>query len=867
MSGNWTYFPPTGAGGSGTNDYDKDTFPDYSLDANNNTGFTDTALTNPLAQYFGNPDAVFYGQKRLVVDYITLLDASKWINAEPTYIVTFTERTPGIVAYCGGNVRFAKRDRGGAIILSGNDSFFGVSGFVRRVGFLNRQIDTATRNMTYLIDGVSAGNVDTGSFSTGAGFDNQINPNAILYTGSLQSRDIHDFRVVGTENVTYEFSGVVVYNENASTSLDVLPGKTYINKTKVESLASAAITLPALSASFTHLGAVSNIYKTSSASYSINTFNIPVIAAACSGSSGTNLLSAAVGTGASFPQNTGVLIQQGTTFLRAFVQSQSSDVLTLSPTLPFGISGATLTRLFQVGPSIAIDKTLFKLDYSWTPGSGGLFYEFNGTTYGVGASVPAGLLNKQLLGDAGAQTSSWYWRTPDERYAILGSRLTVSASNGSPVFAGLSGATASITAYGDFNAAEVIMYNSGVSNLITTAIVAQGFSSTVSVSGATQGTYPVQIMTNSGIGQQAFRLSMFATFGTGFTGILSGIQRINFYKYAGPTLVGGELARLEQTQTQVVPSGFTTSSQVGLGSVNRFFANQFRFEGTWAQAALSSTLFINSSELNSGIWRSSSAGAAAEMTIYGNGFALMTEPNTPTFLTTLNGASIGVTPNTFVTLALFGPNKLRFLPQGSPTFGLNGIEVYSQTRPLINLRTSFADVSTVNGIIDGARIKPYSLPKTALKKRQLMTNTFNSDASGADFAADAASSGQLYTETGISSGSSRTNIVSCSILGSARPVLLVLGTTDRAGNNLFVNTAAGTSPGVTIDFLRNGRIIKQITDSIQIVGGGTGAILKGGGYVAIDENPPEGRNTYSINVTFGNGTYSIINAQLIAVEL
>ncbi|MCA2656864.1 hypothetical protein, partial [Microcystis sp. M061S2] len=196
MSGNWTYFPPVGSGGSGANDYDRDTFPDYSLNANSNAGLTDNAQTNPLRFFFGNPDVVRYGGRELEFDSIALIeDTTRWIDGDPTFEIKLKDEPGDVFVYAVGNVTLEDMDGGyKKVRLQGAGARIGVTGVLRRANFISQSYSNLSAAQSF-VDGV----LETSGLNAFAGEPTirSLRVSRQLYLGSrtLQTINLHTFEI------------------------------------------------------------------------------------------------------------------------------------------------------------------------------------------------------------------------------------------------------------------------------------------------------------------------------------------------------------------------------------------------------------------------------------------------------------------------------------------------------------------------------------------------------------------------------------------------------------------------------------------------------------------------------------------------
>ena len=880
MSGNWTYFPPVGSGGSGANDYDRDTFPDYSLNANSNSGLTDNASTNPLRFFFGNPDVVRFGARELEFDSIALIeDTTRWVDGDPTWEVRLKNDPGDVYVYAVGNVIFEEMDGGyKKLRLQGAGSRIGVTGVLRRANFISMSQTNLAAAQSFV-----DGSVETTGLNAFAGEPTvrslRVGRQFLLGSRTLQTNNLHTYEIrcpnFDGGSAGLEITGVAVYSENASVNIEAGPGRTYVNKNKIESVVAAALPVPAtLSASFVHLGAVHNIRKITGGSYAISTFEVPVLAAAASGSTGTNLVSVGTGLGGSFPLGSGVMIQQGSTILQSFVVNQSSDVLTLGTTLPFTLSGATITQAFVSGPSFTIDPNRFELVGVWDPRNYVSQTVTTSGTNGLGSTnvlFPAseGVTNR-VIGFKDPQNNLMF--TTSNTGFVQNTFQTVSYIPTPLLWAQRFAGGVSLALIGNFEAAEVEFYAAGTGNTLGYQFGVDGlntFTGTI-IPGVTGGYFSFPVVSNAGIGLHG--LSIAWQTGATLSSIERvGLSRIKLYRHRGPSMIGGELARFEQTQSFVPSNGATLSWAPSRGSVEKIFPDEIAYDGNWfPDVSSGATTF-------SGIqYRNNAAPASARFDFFGDRLLLNGIQNSGTsYIATVNGASFGIPLNTIVTLPSYGLNSVQLTVQaGTSLLQIQGAEILNSFKPIETLRTSFSSVDLVNGIIDGKRIKDKSINRRALKPRKIPFNKLvgTGIANNGSFLQDdleGVAVSNLYFAAAVPGGGTVSRVVELTVNCSGSPVLFYVTAGNTAGSpirNASLPPVGGIS-GYTFTLKRNplnGVTIATERKFVQSTGVQSQADT--GSFFVMDVNPPPGKNTYFVDVTYDAGTYNA-DMVMIAMEL
>lgn len=616
QSGNFTFFTNSGGGGgSGSGDFVTDAFSDISLPATTNTGFSSTALKNPLNGYFADDNSVKLGAKTLWINDLVLIeDETQWINNKPTYEVIFNEYFPGVKAYAAGGIKLLNNPQGLSVSVRNIDDMFGVSGVIRRVAFLlNTSTDTGTAD--FVVDGVDSGSDAT--FGGATSFSNQAGINAFLapYNSSTQDYNIHDYRLTANQNLTLSVAGIVVYFENSGANVDIFPGTTYVNKTKVTTTAGATTSVPSFSG---RKGGVSLFYLTSNGVYTTDNLIVPGVSTTASGSATS--IDVTTGHGSSFPVGTGVVGVAGTSFYVGTVQSVSTDTLTVSPSLGFTLSSALLYSAWNSSSTATISQTLYIKKAVFDPGQGNVFIDTNG--FGING-----------VGD-------FYYSDKLKQYRIWGDNLTYAAMDGFYGI-GFTGTGGYLQCEGNFSAAEIEFISPpGVTGIVHGTFGINGVAGTWGTNEALNGNTRKTIFTNAGPGWNRFVFSAGSSFGSAV------ISSINLYQNSyNQGITFGKLAYLP-TQVTEATRGAISSTISSLGVYQRVFADEMYLTGAWTRG----TTHIYAG----GVYYSgTSTNALATVYYYGTNFGFIGTPGASTPIT-LDGTVVGSSMNVMNSVATLG---------------------------------------------------------------------------------------------------------------------------------------------------------------------------------------------------------------------
>lgn len=614
-SGNFTIFGTSvsGAAANSNSEYLNSNFLNTTENANSNQGFTSTALTNPSSFYFTNDDMPRYQAKTVYVNDLVLLeDRSRWVNNKPTYQIVWSEPQPHIQGYAWGNIRLKNSNFGKCVSVIDIDDGIAICGVIRQVGWMVNPVNLATATADKWTDGVdlsqtiSFADAPLDSMSTGY---NKYN--VYWHSSSLQTRNIHEYRLLANQYQALTVSGVVAYFENSTSDIDQFPGTSYVTMYRQSTSVGTHIATPSISG---NIGGRSSIAKTLLNTYQTNTSTIPYINTVANGASGTNLVTVTTGQGGSFPIGCGVAAILGTTNYIGTVTNQSTDTLTVSPTLPFGISGL-LFRSWQAGPTFSISASLYTKAFTIDPVLSNTIADGNG--FGENA------------------TGALAYSHPENKYRIWGSNLTIQPIEGYKGFGFISNTLGFFQVDGNFCAAEIEIAGAGIIhgtfaiNGVPAWGLNEGFSSILRKT----------VFTNAGAGWNSFSF----TPGTSF--INTSFFRINLYNQVDS--VGMTNTLLGSLDTNVTPMNrfgdVSNATLTPMGNWQRIFADQCYFSGPWSRGVTSGVAggvqFIGSS-----------TNAALNFQYFGTDFAVLGAVSSSAVLT-LDGAPVGCSLNLRIPVA------------------------------------------------------------------------------------------------------------------------------------------------------------------------------------------------------------------------
>lgn len=639
VSGNFTLFTNGSGGGSaGAGDFVADAFSDISLPANNNTGLSSTALKNPLGGYFANDDSVKLEVKTLwVKDLVLLEDETLWIDNKPTYEVIFNESFPGVKAYCAGGIKLLNSPQGLSVSLRNIDDLFGVSGVIRRVAFL-LNTNTATGTADFVVDGSDTGTDAT--FGTATGFSNQAGINAFLapYNGTQQDKDIHDYRLTANQALTLSVAGIVVYFENSGANVDIFPGVTYVDKTKVTTTNGATTAIPTFTG---RKGGVSLFYKTSGGVYTVDNLIVPGISTTASGAATS--IDVSTGHGSSFPVGSGVVAVMGTSFYVGTVTAVSTDTLTVFPSQGFTLSSALLYKNWFASSTAVISQTLYAKAFTFDPGQGNVFLDTNG--FGING-----------VGD-------FYYSDSLKRYRVWGDNLTFTAMDGIQGI-GFTGTGGYLQIEGNFSAAEMEFASPpGVTGTIHGTFGINGVGGCWGTNEALNGRARKTIFTEAGPGWNRIVFNAGSSFGAA---VISGV---NFYQNTYSNgVTAGQLAYLP-TQVSETTRGAISATVSSLGVYQRVFADEMYLTGAWTRG----TTHIYAGGV---FYSGTSTNALATVYYYGTNFGFIGTPGASVAIS-LDGSAAGTSMNVMVSVATLGFHTVTLSNAGLTTT----ISAFDYVRP------------------------------------------------------------------------------------------------------------------------------------------------------------------------------------------
>lgn len=648
MGDNFTLFQNAGGSSSGGSaEYVKDAFQDISMPANTNAGYTSTVLTNPNSQYFQNDDQPRYLVKTLYIkDLVEIQDRTKWINNQITYEIIWNENCPAAKGYIVGNARLRNFQNGKTVEITNIDNLVGVTGVIRQIAWIINPTSVATGTADLITDGV-----DTGSDASfgGAEVSNQYNGlnefNLVLHNTVKSSQNIHDYRLQANETSTLNVCGVVCYFENTASNIDCFPGSTYVDKDKKTSTANQGVTLPIMSG---RLGGRSVISKNTSAGYDLSTIEPNSVSTIGAGSINTNLINTSTGHGASFPVGTMFgAIASGTSFYFGIVTNQSTDTLTVAPTLGFGLSGP-LFKTHYAGPTLGINASLYILDKSLITTQLNNSYDQNG--FGING------------------TGDYYYSDPQGKYRVWGDNLQVLSTYGFPGITFQGATSGFIQIDGSFAAAEIELVGAGINNH---TVYVNGLTAFTMNSGLT-GVLKRTIFTDSGPGRNSIVIAP----GTSLSNTV--ITNINLYQMRNPIGVTTGLLAQFDTFMDRIPRAAANATLMDLGSAQRIYADQAYFSGPWTRGTTHTVA--------GGVYYiGTSSNSALKFQYYGTDFAMVGTIGNST-ICAIDGASINSSFGVYKSATL-GWHSVQITNQGSSGPILSAIDyIRPSTSEILNLQ-------------------------------------------------------------------------------------------------------------------------------------------------------------------------------------
>lgn len=726
-----TFFPQqSGSTVAQSPDFVKDSFSDYSLAATNNTSLTSTVSTNPKNDFFANTDSPRFSAKTLrIKDLIVEDDSSKWVNGAKTYRIVFYDQDPNFQAYAYGNISLVKySDTKVGLVVNSATSGVGISGVVRKAGFIcNTSIGTATARI--YVDGAFVSSNDYGGqglYTDGAtvGYDfSAFEPykQHVIDSGSIQTNNIHNYEiradVVGTAPgnpgiAALTILGVIVYCENATQNVECPPGVSYVDKSKVTTTSGNALTIPALNASLFHLGSKTSFFKTSAGPFGASLFQVPLMQSTATGLSGTNLVSTGLNQGQSYPIGTGINIQTGSSNYIGIVTSQSTDTLTVNPTLVYGVAGGTLTKLFYASSTASISATTFYKAWTWDPVR----------TFGqIQQGGPLGL----TTGQGAVNVTLPIFVVPFVQHAKMFmvepicNNVTTSQLPLVNSVAGVGGWRGPFRISGDAQALEVEMFI-GTSGIVSGTFTIDGFNAygislaSGSTTGQTTSIFKLPISTEMGIGWHTLKFESNA----GSTNYL--VTAVNGYKYRGPSTAPGYMSSVEQTQSFV--DGISVDKNF-LGTNEIIPASQMYLKGGWGaqfRAGRDILLYSSFKGYFFGLGFSSNSftdpNSVMRTEFYGNRFCIHgTLFASSSFLVSLNGASFGAPFNTVVSTGTTDGFNIVTVTRQVGTLAISALSYGKTYNDMVNAQNFNAIPSLLE--LPGSQIKENSISVRKAQRR------------------------------------------------------------------------------------------------------------------------------------------------------
>lgn len=571
-----------GGSGSGSNLFDQTSFQDTSLPASNNSGLTDTVGTNPLGSYFGNDLAPKWMAKTLWIrDLVRVEDRSLWINGKPTYKVIWNESFPGANGYLFGDIVSTGTGENKLCLLSGVGDGFGVGGVIRRVQWIFKPSTNLSTVAQQVVDGVNTTTLSVGGLPTAdASFTYPPKSvySAFVHAAANETHDLHDYRVLATQYSCLQVEGVVVYYDIAGDGIECFPGTGYLNKSQV-SPSGSSLAFPTGASTF--LGGVAGIQFLSQGSFGLTSTMVPSTSSIAIGTINTNLLSLSTGTGASFPVGSAVYVPTGSSYYLGVVSNVSSDVITVGPTLPVGLSG-TISQIFKAGASFTIGSTIYKASLDYQP---------TVQNRGMGSSM---LPSPDLLINQSSPYLNWrVWGFTHQ--FVQGTSLSAGFSTYTDGLSGVtvglvpSGVSSFLQIDGRFSALET-EWMVGLTGVLNASFIIDGlaFTSINESWGSTlaPGLYRRVVFTDAGVGWHSVRMNWAGSSSVALTRV------VGYNLSLTPSITLGLLAEIPLGQTftpRTSAVGSTTlqngSTTMAWGNIKRIYADSLPHSSTWTFVA------------------------------------------------------------------------------------------------------------------------------------------------------------------------------------------------------------------------------------------------------------------------------------------
>lgn len=660
VSGNWTLFQNDAGTPTGGIDYVKDVFKDVSLPASSNSGFSTSTLKNPFSGFYGNDDAPKFGPKTLWVKGIELIDdKTKWVRGLPLYKIIWNENFPGVDGYFEGVGHYKESNQTSYIESLANDSsttqprIYIVTTAIQ-CSFVCYPNTSSTALFSKWIDGTSAGqiipepSIDVFAKNTvvyDLGRKHCVGP---LPGDANVSKDIHTYVAQANGRDRFQFEGVIV--SWAATNIDCYPGTTYVNKDKATTTSGSTFAVPAMGSS---LGGRTVVYKTSGGTYGATISAAPMTQTIGVGASGTNQITVTTGTGSSFFAGCG-LVAIGTGASQVYVGSvlsQSTDTLTVGPTLSFGVSG--LLYRAWTGHSLPVSASFYTNGTYSTAASFPISASFYTTKATFGFTEILGFSN--IYPGVTTATPLKYFSDPNGNYAVWGNNIGVTNLNYMTPCLGMTlSANSFLQVDGRFSAVEFEFASgssngTGLGNLIGSFSIngCAGFTMSLSFTTDAPNSIRIPVMYDSGPGWNSVVFTPGISFGN------YGIKTITMYD-RNDAVTGvsyGKLAYLDTLQTHTGRTAIN-ATLMALGTWKRYYAEELFFKQTsWGRGTtftVPGTVAYYGTSTNAQCW----------FRYYGKNFAVVGSAGGGSITATVDGGAATVNFNTVTNVATEGWHDL-----------------------------------------------------------------------------------------------------------------------------------------------------------------------------------------------------------------
>jgi len=678
MSGNFTLFLNDAGQPTGSAEYVKDVFPDVSLAPTNNTGFSTSAFKNPFNGFYGNDDAPKFGPKTLWFNSLSLITDPKQFppasayTPHPIYKIGFQENFPGVNAYLQGVCGLKSSNQTKYIELASAEldanplpGIF-ITTTARRVAWIVMPDSGTTSTYQIVVDGVNGFTSSQNNalpVLTSGGIEYEIGRRhaVFVHASSNETKDIHTYGIFpSVAGANYKIQGVIVYFENSGANIDCYPGTTYVDKSKSLTSTGATLAFPAMGSS---LGGRALVSKSAGGVYSTTALGCTMLQTIGVGASGGNQITVTTGTGGSYPVGAG-LVALGTGASQVYVGSvltQSTDTLTVGPTLSFGVSGL-LYKAWQ--------------GYTNIGGTTSAISPISATFYQVksifGQSQITGFSN--IYPGVTAASGLKYYSDPNGNYTMFGNNLGITTMNySSPALGMTLAANTYFQIDGRFQACEIEFATSGATTLL------QG---SVNINGCFGFTL------NSGVLSNSVKVPVFADAGPGWNSVVFnagvsmgnwGIKSVTMYEKsnAASGISNGILAQIDVQQT-LTSRTVVNASLITLGTWKRYYAEELYFKGGWGRGTTHSVP-------GTVIYYGSSTNGTLNFQYYGKNFTLLGQGGS--FTMNLDGSPVGCSYGLMTAVATEGFHTLALTVTGVTTqvYALDVCRTYDEIENLQNV--------------------------------------------------------------------------------------------------------------------------------------------------------------------------------------